>query len=251
MRAALFVTGALALGCASPRPPPTATPAAATTTAPTEAPTAPSTTADAAVAATAESDAAVSGDALRSFREGMAAMEAGRFQDAARAFAAAFAQRPSFELAYNAGRMYERLGDVTEGARWFREALSRGGDANLQRDLRARLAALEDYGRRQREGVMQPPPGDDALATEARTWFQRGNTLFAQRRYADALRAFEAANQVAPGEVPELTFNLALTHERLGRRADAASAYREYLAARPDAPDRARIEATIRALSAR
>ena len=121
-------------------------------------------------------------------------------------------------------------------------------EAAQRADLESRLASLRDYDRRRREDFAQPPPGTDALAREASTWFQRGVALYRRRQYDAALRAFEAAHQYT--DTPELLFNLAVTHEHLGNTRDAADAFRAYLQQRPDAPDHDAIERRLRALEA-
>jgi len=57
------------------------------------------------------------------------------------------------------------------------------------------------------------------------------------------MQAFTAALQFAP--FPELLYNMALASERLQNWRDARDYYREYLRLRPNAPDRAAVEAKI------
>jgi tetratricopeptide (TPR) repeat protein len=197
-------------------------------------------------------DAAASGapvnEAERALREGLDACERGAYAEAARAFEAGFAAHPSLAFAFNAGRMHERLADVDEGVRWYQRALALGPSPEQRADMERRIAGLRDYARRQREGFAQPPPGDGALAREAMQWFQRGTRMFQLRRFDAALQAFHAAAQYNE-DVPELQFNLAVTSERLGRRAEALGAFNNYLALRPDAPDRRELERRMQALA--
>jgi tetratricopeptide (TPR) repeat protein len=82
-------------------------------------------------------------------------------------------------------------------------------------------------------------------------WFNRGLQFFRRRRWREALQSFETANQFvqnAGGSVAELMFNLGVTHEHLGHRGEAEAAFRSYLSARPDSPDRAEIEQRIQRL---
>lgn len=198
--------------------------------------------------ATAVTDAGAMGtrEAERLYQEGMQAYGRGDFQTAARDFAAAYEQHPAPDLAFNAGRMYERLAMVPEATRYYTLVLAGAPEATQRADVTARLASLRDYERRRREDFAQPPPGTDALAREAGTWFVRGVTLYRRRQYEGALRAFEAAHQYT--DTPELLFNLAVTQEHLGHGRDAAEAFRAYLQQRPDAPDRPAIELRLRAL---
>jgi len=196
------------------------------------------------------SESAASADAGRHTREAMAAVEARDYAAAARHFEAAHAAVHSVELAFNAARMYERLADVPQATRWYETVLASDPSPTLRADVTRRLAVLQAFARRRRDDIAQSAPGSDALAQEATRWFARGVALYQRRRYAPALRAFEAANQYVQGDgVPELMYNLGMTHARLGHNAEAVSAFRAYLAARPDAPERADIEARIRALA--
>jgi tetratricopeptide (TPR) repeat protein len=87
------------------------------------------------------------------------------------------------------------------------------------------------------------------MTDEAQRFFERGVAMFRRRRYDAALAAFTAAYRFAP--LPEVIYNLAVASERTEHYGDAIDYYREYLRARPDDPDRASIERTIRDLSAR
>lgn len=183
------------------------------------------------------------------YREASAAYGRGELQAAARGFVEAYALFPSPELAFNAARVYERLADVDSAVRYFDLVLASNPSPAQREDIAARVASLRDYDRRRREDIAQPPPGADALSREGATWFQRGVALFRRGRFAAALQAFEAARQFA--QSPELSFNLGVTHERLGHARDAIDAFRDYLSRRPDAPDREGIERRIRALEER
>lgn len=252
MRALFFASFVATVGCSSPQAAPAQTPAARTESAQPAPPSGDAQgDAGAGVTAAATGDAGATpaaGEARARYEAALAAAERGDFAAAARGFEEAHALRPSVELAFNAGRMYERQADVANAARWYERVLAGNPDPTLRADVTARLASVRDYERRRREGFAAPPPGQDAMAREAATWFARGTALYQRRRFADALRAFEAANQYAQDRIPELMFNLAVTHERLGHDRDAVGAFRAYLSARPDSPDRADIEGRIRRL---
>jgi tetratricopeptide (TPR) repeat protein len=81
---------------------------------------------------------------------------------------------------------------------------------------------------------------------EARARYQAGEQRFRAGDYRAAIEQFRTADQLAPA--PMNAYNIALAHERLGELDRAAQAYREYLARRPDAPNRAAVEARISAL---
>ncbi len=210
---------------------------------------APSDARDAAVEARAD---AAPVEADRIYRDAMAAVERNDFAEAARLFGAAYEVAPSLEMAFNAFRMNERAASVDEAARWHERITAQGPPAAMRADLEQRMASLRDFARRRREDIARPPPGTDALAREAATFFNRGVSLYQRRQYGAALQAFEAALrylQESHNEVAELYFNLAVAHEHMGHRAEAAAAFREYLSRRPDTPDRAAVERRVRALS--
>ena len=184
------------------------------------------------------------------FTRGVAAYSAGRLEEAAGLLGEADTLLPSPELAYNLGRVHERMGHVEEAVRYYRRYLeASSADAASRADVEARLVALAELERRHRDAVMSLPPSTDELTAEAQRFFERGVAMFRRRRYDAALAAFTAAYRFAP--LPEVVYNLAVASERTEHFADAVDFYREYLRARPDDPDRANIEATIRALQAR
>lgn len=250
----IIVTVALAAACSSNRPPPATSStshddedaAAVVTTSATV--TASNVAGDAAVES--PSDAAPAADRL--YRDAMAAVDRNDFAEAARLFGEAYASAPSIEMAFNAFRMNERAASVDEAARWYERIVAQNPPAAMRADLDQRMASLRDFARRRREDFARPPPGTDALAREAVTFFNRGVTLYQRHQYAAALQAFEAAlryTQASHNEVAELYFNLAVAHEHAGHRAEAIAAFREFLSRRPDTPDRAEVERRVRALS--
>jgi hypothetical protein len=82
----------------------------------------------------------------------------------------------------------------------------------------------------------------------ARQHYRTGEARFKAGDYRAAMVAFLAADAVAPSAT--LIYNVAVCHERLGEAGEAARRYREYLARRKDAPNRAEVEARIAALDA-
>lgn len=184
------------------------------------------------------------------FVRGVAAYEAGRLDEAADLLGQADAILPSPELAYNIGRVYERMGRVEEAERYYRRYLRDAApDDAVRADVEARIAGLEELARRHRDAVMSLPPSSDEMTAEAQRFFERGVAMFRRRRYDAALAAFTAAYRFAP--LPEVIYNLAIASERTEHYGDAVDYYREYLRARPTDPDRPSIERTIRELQAR
>jgi tetratricopeptide (TPR) repeat protein len=91
-----------------------------------------------------------------------------------------------------------------------------------------------------------PAAAQDAAVDEARAAFEAGQIAYGAGRFAEALSYFERAYELT--EEPDLLYNVATVHDRLRHDEEALAAYRAYLEARPDAPDRPNIEARIRVL---
>jgi len=81
------------------------------------------------------------------------------------------------------------------------------------------------------------------LRREARAHSDLGAVAFERGRFREALVEYEKAYEAAP--IPELLYNIGRCHEGLRETAEAIAAYRRYLAARPDAEDRAELEAHV------
>lgn len=75
-----------------------------------------------------------------------------------------------------------------------------------------------------------------------------GKLAFDQGRFREALGEYQRAYDLAP--VPELLFNIARCREQLGETAAAIAGYEQYLAAKPNAEDRADVESHLEQLRA-
>lgn len=84
---------------------------------------------------------------------------------------------------------------------------------------------------------------DDAARAQAVVHFQQAERSFEEGLYRDAIREFEAAYRLAPH--PDLLFNLAQCHERLGEFGPAIERYRAYLKAVPEAKDAVMVSEAI------
>jgi tetratricopeptide (TPR) repeat protein len=94
--------------------------------------------------------------------------------------------------------------------------------------------------------VAQPPAAPEPTEAQleaAREAYARGQTLFAENRFAEAKAAFEQAYAAVPN--PVVLVSIAESDLRLGNLEDALETFQRYLAARPDAPDRADVEQKI------
>jgi tetratricopeptide (TPR) repeat protein len=88
-------------------------------------------------------------------------------------------------------------------------------------------------------------PADTATAQAA---YQSGVAAFKETRYEEALAHFEAAHALDPS--PILLYNMARANEELGRPAAAIARFEQYLAAAPEATDRADVERRVRIMRA-
>lgn len=80
----------------------------------------------------------------------------------------------------------------------------------------------------------------------AKAAYRAGVEHFKQRQFADAIREFNKAYRLDPN--PVLVFNMARAFEELKEYASAIEYYKKYLEMAPDAPDRAKVEDSLRAL---
>lgn len=87
-----------------------------------------------------------------------------------------------------------------------------------------------------------------AQRTHARELYGQGQAAYAAEHYQQALDAYQAAFREVPN--PLVLLGVALAQEHLGQRAQSRATLEQYLALRPDAPDRASVETRIAALPA-
>jgi hypothetical protein len=112
--------------------------------------------------------------------------------------------------------------------------------------LFAFLFATLTAGRGWAQEEPPPPPPDDEALGQAKQHFESGKAAFQARDFQAAIREFKAAAALRPS--PILDYNIGLADEQLGKGKAAARAFRRYLAGKPDAPNRAEVEAKIAAL---
>lgn len=84
-------------------------------------------------------------------------------------------------------------------------------------------------------GAATASPRDDA-----KLHFELGQTQFGAGRYAEALREFQIAYDLAP--FPDLLYNIGRCHEHLGDVAAAIRSYDQFLAVSPPGPERGALE---------
>lgn len=81
---------------------------------------------------------------------------------------------------------------------------------------------------------------------DARVAFESGHLAFAEGRYDDALVDFTRAYDLS--RRAELLYNIGLAADRLRRDEEAIAAFEAYLAALPEAENRAEVQRRLRAL---
>ena len=91
----------------------------------------------------------------------------------------------------------------------------------------------------------QPARADEAQG-KAMEHFREGRKLYQISDYRAALQEFKRAFLFK--EDPVFLFNIAQCHRQLGEREEAVTFYRRYVAAAPEAENRAQVEKIIREL---
>jgi tetratricopeptide (TPR) repeat protein len=87
----------------------------------------------------------------------------------------------------------------------------------------------------------------EARRSEAKGKFQEGVAAFGERRYQDAVRAFQQADAIQPSAA--LSFNIARAFERLDDTPAALRWYRDYLRRDPQAANAAEVGARVNELA--
>lgn len=188
------------------------------------------------------------------FQQGSRHYQAGRLHEALEAFLESWRTVRNPMLAYNVARTYERLGDPRNGIRFYGYYLRHAApDAAERSEVEERIEALRGMQQRQRDQLRTLPPSQDQLAQEARTFFERGLTMYRRRQYEAAMAAFTAAyNFTRPNPPAEVVYNLAMTSERLERWQDAVDYFREYARMLPrESPERRQINERVAELRQR
>src|SRR5262245_48236979 len=88
--------------------------------------------------------------------------------------------------------------------------------------------------------AQEPPP-------EAREYYERGQALYEQGRYREAIEELERAYTLDPGGTI-LLYNIGLIYEKLGEIDQALDHYRRYLRHELPADERARVEGMVHRL---
>lgn len=159
------------------------------------------------------------------FVNGQQAYLDGKLKEALQMFYEAHYLVPSAELAYNIGHISEQLGDLESAVRFLRLYLSRKKHpAKDYQEVEQRLNQLQKMiGKKNQQLITS----SSQLIDSARSYFKLGVQMFQQGRYQVALVSFKIAQQRQ--QLPEITYNIALSFERLGQKHEAVQYYRAYL----------------------
>jgi tetratricopeptide (TPR) repeat protein len=90
---------------------------------------------------------------------------------------------------------------------------------------------------------------DDTATRNAKRHFERGQKLYTLTKFREALDEYQQAFDARP--IPDFLFNIGQCYRNLGDYDAAIFSYKKYLAAEPDAPNRAQVEQLIVDLQAR
>jgi len=105
--------------------------------------------------------------------------------------------------------------------------------------------AMTSFALAQESAPTEQMEGRDA---QARAAYQIAAAAFTEGQFERALTQFQRAYELSPR--PQLLFNIGTTHDRLRHSEPALQAFERYLAAVPDAPNRASVLARLDALRA-
>lgn len=138
------------------------------------------------------------------------------------------------DLAYQLARAEESAGSDTAAARAYCRFITLAPDAPEAAEARTRLAQLMISTRH-------------ADSTRAASAFARGVNAYEHGQLDSADVAFTAALALSP-DWPSAYYDRAVVRSALGRRADAASDFQQYLRLDPEAADRARVSSRLASL---
>jgi tetratricopeptide (TPR) repeat protein len=169
---------------------------------------------------------------VRSYNDdGVYLFRIGDFPHARDSFQAALELSPEdLGLRFNLAQSYERMGNVAEAEKVYKECLAR--DSNHADSRQALCVLLVRQGRRAdaelmvQEWLAKEPARADAYALDGWLWHQAGDLPRAQSRLQQAL-------QFDPNNVHALT-ELALVYEALARPDRALALYEHSLDMQPD-----------------
>jgi len=139
-------------------------------------------------------------------------------------------------LAYELARAYENSGVPSNAAAEYCRFLSLAPNATEAPDVRAHIATLV-------------PPKLDTVVTAEGTAFRRGADAYDKAQWADAEGFFTTVIQ-ADSTSAEAYYDRALVRAMQNHRDAAADDYAHYLRLRPEAVDRALVEARVNQLLA-
>jgi tetratricopeptide (TPR) repeat protein len=184
-----------------------------------------------------------SGGAEDAFDRGWAHWQAGRHDEALKAFQEAYRKHSLPLYLYNQASVLVQMGRKGEAADLFERYLTelpKGAPAADADTIRKRIERL-----RAQAAPAEAPITEKGLAG-ARAWFDRGQEAFVAGDFHKALESFKEAHRLH--SMPDFVFNQGTCLERLGREEAAANAFEHYLLLAPQAKDAQETKDRIRKL---
>jgi len=160
--------------------------------------------------------------------------EQGKYLEALEAFKEAHDAEPTAAMKYNIARSYEQLSQWSDAITWYEEYLE------VETNPRDRSQVLDKIE------LLKKRVGDDTPEGRYEARMAAGRTAYSRGDYERAISEFQAAFE-AKADAAAL-YNIAKSYERMARYEEAIDYFEQYLTLEPDAPDRADVEETIRAL---
>jgi tetratricopeptide (TPR) repeat protein len=179
--------------------------------------------------------------AQSAFDRGEAAFKAGRYKEAAGAFAEAYEQKPLPNFLYNRAAAYDMAGDKKEAVKNYQLYLTMHPTADDADRVGNRMhKLLKSTG----DELMQPDPNKAAQAAA-----ERGRVAYEAGNFREAAAAFTAAYEQEPH--PDLLYNIGASYQRAGDTKNAVKNYQLYLNNHPDAKDADKVRNAINKLLAK
>jgi len=163
-----------------------------------------------------------------------------RYLEAVDEFNAAYAEDPQSTYLYNAAVAYERQQDYTRAADYFARYLVSEPNAPDSEQVRQRIDLLRTRALQQAENATYV--GNDSSEL-ARSHYDRGQELYVQERYLEAVDEYNAAYAEDPQSA--YLYNAAVAYERQQDYTRAADYFARYLVDEPDAPDSEQVRQRI------
>lgn len=178
-------------------------------------------------------------------QQGLAMMEAGKFDEAIASFQKALETNPtSAPLQFNLAVAYERKDQMADARKHFEEAIKINPSFG-----EAYLALGNGYMREQNfDGAVQSlAKAVELMPTNYNAAYNLGACLSNTGKYAEAESAFRKAVQISPNE-PVAHYQLGMALLGQSKNPDAKAEFAKYLELKPNAADKAEVEDLLKTL---